>query len=76
MTALFLVVAGTILGQCDKQCYDARHEPCKCPCSGLNHGKGYAVALANTRLMEFGQQHVVFAAEVRQPPLFDLMESA
>ena len=76
MTALFLVLAGAVLGQCDQQCYSAKGKTCLCPCAGLNHGKGYAVALANTRLMEFGQQHVVFGLEVHQPSLFDLLESA
>lgn len=76
MTALFLVLAGAVLGQCDKQCYSAKGKPCLCPCSGLNHGVGYAKALANTRAMEFGEQRVVFAEEVRQPSLFDLLETA
>ena len=76
MTALFLVLAGAVLGQCDQQCYEAKHKPCLCPCGSLNHGVGYAQALANTRLMEFGEQHVVFGLEVHQPSLFDLLESA
>lgn len=76
MTALFLVLAGAVLGQCDKQCYSAKRKPCTCPCGGRNHRVGYAQALANTRRMEFGDQHVVFGLEVHQPPLFDLLETA
>ncbi len=76
MTALFLVLAGAVLGQCDQQCYDAKGKPCTCPCGRRNHGVGYEQALANTRLMEFGEQRVVFGLEVHQPSLFGLQETA
>jgi len=34
--------------RCDAKCYNAKHEKCKCICSGLNHGVGQKHAAKNS----------------------------
>lgn len=41
-------------GRCDAKCYNAQHPECDCVCGGANHGKGLAVATANTAAMAEG----------------------
>jgi hypothetical protein len=36
------------IGRCDDKCHNAKHPVCNCICKGLNHGVGYAQAIANT----------------------------
>lgn len=39
---------GTPIGRCDKRCYDAKGETCRCICDGRNHGAGEHLARVHT----------------------------
>jgi len=39
--------------RCDEKCYNANHPVCVCCCGGMNHGKGFSKAMANT--VEYGK---------------------
>lgn len=43
-------------GRCDAKCYEAAHPHCDCICGGVNHGKGLASAINNTR--ELGEKWI------------------
>jgi hypothetical protein len=49
MTTLIRVGNSEGERRCDAKCYDAIHPECDCVCGGMNHGKGAAGALENTR---------------------------
>jgi alpha-galactosidase/6-phospho-beta-glucosidase family protein len=60
-----------MIGRCDARCYGAKGEDCKCVCSGINHGKGYDEARANTNehgdrlAREYESQHPEVKVEVK-----------
>lgn len=43
-------------GRCDANCYNAVGPKCNCICGGINHGKGKALALEQTRAALGGLQ--------------------
>lgn len=49
MTTLIRTVGGEGARQCDAKCYGATGADCHCICGGMNHGKGEAAAIENTR---------------------------
>lgn len=41
---------GTATRRCDARCYNAKGPKCNCICEGMNHGKGFNIAIRNTSL--------------------------
>lgn len=39
---------GKCIGKCGYSCYAAQKPECKCICQGVNHGKGFKLAMAFT----------------------------
>lgn len=48
-TVLAVYNSEGVVGRCDARCHDATTADCDCICGGANHGRGTAVAIANTR---------------------------
>lgn len=48
-TVLMAYHNGTLIGRCDKTCYDAKGETCRCICNGHNHGAGLRLAHAHAK---------------------------
>ena len=83
MTTLLAIHTAAGATRCDARCYNAKGADCDCVCGGANHGKGFGVALANTK-SHATQMITAYAAlngldeyEVEQPeaiqlPLFSL----
>lgn len=64
---------GRVIGRCDARCYNAITTQCDCICGGVNHGIGYRLALAETKLRmeEFSKREDVKLSEkVTQGDLF------
>lgn len=87
MASLLIVRRGRdVVGQCDANCYEARHDVCTCVCEGANHGKGLEEARVITRLLHqvwldrilAEHQDVVFELGdgVTQLPLFPLPQES
>lgn len=51
MTTLIRSGSGDSSHSCDARCYGAHGAECDCICGGMNHGKGEAAAIENTRSM-------------------------
>ncbi len=48
MTLIAIYKEDKCAGRCDARCYNAKGEDCHCVCQGMNHGKGFDEARANT----------------------------